>query len=140
MINDNIRNMGDGTGNISHYLKKMFKPSIGKMILFTILVFLLMFLPLYPVHVDTYFGSEEDNINELEFSGTRMKSLYMVIDEDYNWTEMDLTFRVESLFYRFPEYHISYCNANPYYLPIYGILIFVAYYASCLYIESSKKD
>ncbi len=132
--------MSERAENTLYYLKRMFKPSIGKVAIFIVLVFLLIYLPLYPVHVDTYFGSEEDNTNELEFSGTRMKSLYMVIDEDYNWTEMDLTFRVESLFYRFPEYHLSYCDASPYYLPVYGILIFVAYYASCSYIESSKKD
>ena len=133
-------NMDGKAGNGTHYLKKLLKPSIGKIIIFIILFFILAFLPLYPVHVDKYIGSEEYDVNELEYSGTRLRSLYAVIDGDYNWTELDITFRQESLFYRFTYYHISYCDANSAYLAVYGILIFITYYASCSYIESYKKD
>ena len=132
--------MGEKVENGSNNMKKMFKPSIGKVIIFIILVFILTFLPLYPIHVDKYVGSEEYDVNELEFSGTRLRSLYDVIDGEYNWTELDMTFRQESLFYRFTYYHVSYCDANPLFLAIYGIMIFGTYYASCSYIESEKKN
>ena len=129
--------MGENTGK---NLKKIFKPSIGKIVIFIILFFLLAFLPLYPIHVDKYVGSEEYEVDELEYSGMRLRSLYDVIDGNYNWTELDITFRQESLFHRFTYYHVSYCDANPVYLAVYGILILGAYYASCSYIESEKKS
>ena len=132
--------MNEIAGNAGHFLKRKLKPSIGKVIVFIILIFVLAFLPLYPVHVDKYVGSEEYEMNEWEYSGTKMKSLYIVLDGDYNWTDLDITFRQESLFYRFTYYHISYCDANPAYLAVYFVLCFVAYYASCSYVESYKKD
>ena len=114
------------------------KPSIGKVAIFIILIFVLSFLPLYPVHVDRYVSLDENNIDEWEESGTKLKSLYMVLDGDFNWTELDMTFRQESLMYRFTYYHLSYYDASQYYLVVYGILFLGAYMASCYYIESYK--
>ena len=116
------------------------KPSIGKVAVFIVIIFVLSFLPLYPVHVDRYVSLDENNIDEWEESGTKLKSLYMVLDGDFNWTELDITFRQESLLYRFTYYHLSYYDASQYYLVVYGILFFGAYMASCYYIESLKEE
>ncbi len=38
------------------------------------------------------------------------------------------------------DYHLSYFDANPLYISIYGGLGFLAYFVSSYYIESSKME
>lgn len=118
----------------------MMKPSPGKVALFLVLAFILSFLPFYPVHMDRYTGPEEYRIDEFEESGIKMKSLYIVLEGNFNWTEMDYTMRQESLFYIFTDYHLSYYDASQYYLAMYVLLFIAAYWGSCSYVESLKKS
>jgi len=125
-------------GELLLYLKALLKPGIGKIVVFLFLLFVLMLLPLYPVQVSNYEGHSIDDIDEFQYSRTRLSSLIIVLQGDYNWTEMEVTTMIYSSSVSIDTYHMSYYDANPLYVLVYVFLSALAYYVSCYYIETNK--
>jgi len=118
---------------------KLLKPGPGKILIFAILLVFVIFLPLYPVHMDHYIGIVESNPTMLEESGTKMMSLNNVLEGGFNWTEERTTSRIV-IWTTVQDNHLYFYDAKPLFLPVFGALGFLAYAASCYYIESTKRE
>ncbi len=117
----------------------MLKPGPGKIVVFALLLIFVVFLPLYPVHVDRYIGIAESEPTVLEDSGTTMMSLYAVLDGGFNWTQEETSFRIV-IWTTVEDNHLYFYDAEHIFLPIFGFLGFLAYTTSCVYIEFTKRE
>jgi hypothetical protein len=117
----------------------MLKPGPGKIVVFALLLIFVVFLPLYPVHVDRYIGIAGSEPTVLEDSGRSMMSLYAVLDGGFNWTQEETSYRIV-IWTTVEDNHLYFYDAKPLFLPVFGALGFLAYAASCYYIESTKSE
>lgn len=121
------------------FLKKLLKPSVGKVIIFTVLLVIVLLIPIYPAHTEKYTGYSFETTDEFVGSSTTLESFVSVLMNDFDWISSDVSVppwymnNLQSIYYRYVH------SANPFYMVVYIPVIFCAYLISCYYIEQGRQ-
>lgn len=111
------------------FVVKMLNPSPGKLLIFSLLIVLMMFMPLYPVRVQVSnaIGTHQNVViyeNE---------ALALILVRGYEWTEVGIaiTGGNQVTYWGIPPLATMECSADPGFMPFYYFLTVFAYVFSC---------
>ncbi|MCK5398160.1 MAG: hypothetical protein KAJ33_07925 [Thermoplasmata archaeon] len=128
-------------------LKSIFRPTWGKLLAFTLLFFLVMVLPIYPVQADVsiYQYSESGQYIEPELLSQHTEysreSFILILMNDFEWFETDIVMGSGLLISELIEYEYTadISLAIPIYLPLTVLAFIVGCFLGELY-KWSRKD
>ena len=117
---------------MTYNLGRMLSPSPGKIILFAVLVFFLIMLPIYPVKMTITKSNYNYEKGAVTYSNEPL-ALIMLLGfewEEYGYAHMEYSSspNVKCGFYTTAT---IVCSADPGFLPVYGFLAALAYVFSC---------
>lgn len=130
--------MGEKRREYTIALKKILKPDKGKIAVFSILIMLMFFIPIYPTNVTEYPGLPSSTNPEDDHRVYSPLILIIIIDFEHEFQDDFQPVHTNMTTHVYMPTSVSVYKANPSFLIFYCILTLIFYILSCYCVEKIR--